>query len=92
MDLTVGELLTALYGPGGVIALFVYISILMIRGDLVFGRELRAAERRNGILEQEAQELRQAGLRALLTAQEGRDLSHKVLHELAHSPTESGPS
>ena len=90
--MTLGDIVQSLQGQSGVLVLFILIIWTGFQGKWVFGRELREERRRNGILEQEAQELRQAGLRALLTAQEGRDVSRKVVHELAHSPTESGPS
>ena len=91
MEVTLGDIVQSLQGQSGVLVIFLLIIWTGFDEKWVFGRELRAERSRNAAMEQELQELRQAGLRALLTAQEGRDLSYKLLQGLS-SPTESRPS
>lgn len=91
MTVTLADILQAVNGPNGVLALIVIIGVLVMHGDLALGRELRKSYQENKELKQENQELRQVAYRTNLTADEARTLTRRLVDALeTSSPDRAG--
>jgi hypothetical protein len=87
MNVTLADILPAIYGPAGVIVMFVVIAIFGMRGDWAWGREVRERDIRISDLVSENRELRQVAYRSVLTGEEARVLARRLADGLSDAAT-----